>query len=345
MSGSAVLAAAAGGPSWYWYATRGLGATLLVVLTATVVLGILSATRWSGEATPGFVAVDLHRNLSLLAIALLIGHIVTTVLDPFARISVRDVLIPVGAAYRPVWLGLGVVAFWILIGLTATSLLRKRVGQRTWRWIHWAAYATWPIALLHGLGTGSDARAPWMISLVASCSAAVVLAIADRLRDGRLITLPVRALAAVGGIVFAVGAASWAVQGPLQTGWAAKAGTPAQPVAAVSGPVHPGPGGFSDPLVGVLVRDQTGAVQIAMRDTVDPELTIAIRSPNASETLPVVTITRGTKVICTVPATAGTTLYAVCGSVRLTISLYGPPSALESGGDITGRLETTGPLN
>ena len=346
VSAMVVAAAATSDPHVYWYATRGLGATTLVVLTATVVLGILSATRWSGAATPGFVAVDLHRNLSLVGMMLLLGHIVTTVLDPYAHISVRDVLIPMGAAYRPVWLGLGVVAFWILIGLIATSLMRDRVGLRTWRVIHWAAYATWPLAVIHGIGTGSDARAPWMVALVAACSAAVAVAIADRLRDGRLITLPVRVLAAVGGIVFIIGSLAWAVQGPLRPGWAARAGTPPGPSVAVApGPVHPGPAGFSDPLVGVLVKDKTGLVQISLRDTVDTGLTIAIRSPNADETLPVVTIARDGQTLCTVPATAGTTLYAVCRDVRLTVSLYGPPSVLDSGGQITGRLETSGPLN
>lgn len=342
-----MAAVATSNPSWYWYATRGLGVTTLILLTATVVLGILSATRWSGEATPGFVAVDLHRNVSLLAIAVLTGHIATTVLDPFAHISVRDVLIPIGASYRPVWLGLGVVAFWILVALIATSLLRARVGPRTWRVIHWAAYASWPLALIHGLGTGSDARAWWMVSVVASCCATVILAIFDRLRDGRLITLPVRGFAAVGGIVFFIGAGAWALNGPLQPGWAAKAGTPSPiPVAAVSaGPVHPGPAGFSDPLIGVLVKDKSGTVQISMRDTVDTGLTLAIRSPNGNETLPVVTIARDGKTICTAPATAGTTLYAVCGKVRLTITIYGPPSALDNGGTVTGRLETSGPLN
>ncbi len=346
MIGQLFMAAATTQPSWYWYATRGLGATTLVFLTATVVLGILSATRWSGEATPGFVAVDLHRNISLLAMLLLLAHIITTVLDPFAHISVRDVIIPVGAAYRPIWLGLGVVAFWILVALIATSLMRERVGLRTWRVIHWAAYASWPLGLIHGLGTGSDARAPWMDFLVVSCSAAVVLAVADRLRDGRLITLPIRGAAAIGMVAFFVAAGVWVVNGPLQTDWAARAGTPTVKQAAASpARVHPGPGGFSDPLVGVLVRDKSGAVQISLRDTVDTGLTIAIRSPNANETLPVVTVARDGRVLCTAPASTGNTLYAVCGKTRLTITFFGPPSVLQSGGPITGRLDTSGPLN
>jgi sulfoxide reductase heme-binding subunit YedZ len=338
------LVAAAGQPSWLWYATRGLGTTLLIVLTTTVVLGVLTATRWSGEDTPGFVAVDLHRNLSLLAIVLLLAHVVTTVLDPFAHISVRDVLVPVGAAYRPVWLGLGVVAFWILVGVAATSLLRRWVGPRAWRLIHWAAYASWPLAVVHGLGTGSDSRAYWMVAVVSACVSAVVVAIAERIRDGRVVTLPVRGLVVVAVAAFVVFGSVWAVGGPLQPGWSAKAGTPTVTVAASVSRVHRGPEGFSDPLVGVVVRDKSGGVQIAFRDTVDTGLTILIRSPNAGETLPVVTIARDGRVLCTVPASVDTNLYAVCGKTRLTITLYGSMKTYDAGGTIAGRLDTSGPL-
>lgn len=341
-----LAAASSAGPSWYWYATRGLGIATLIVLTVTVVLGVVTAVRWSGESTPAFVAADLHRNLSLIGVCLLAAHIVTTVLDPFAHISVRDVIIPVGAAYRPIWLGLGVVAAEILVAVAATSLLRERVGARLWRLIHWTAYASWPLAVVHALGTGSDARAPWLIGVVASCVAAVLIAVSQRIRRGELATLPIRAAAAVAVAVGLVVGTGWAFSGPLQAGWAAKAGTPSVAAAAVKpGPVHPGPGGFSDPLVGVMVRDSAGNTQISMRDTVDTALTIAIRSPNSNETLPVVSIARDTRVLCTVPATAGTTLYAVCGPTRLTISFYGSPSVMKAGGQITGWLVTSGPLN
>jgi methionine sulfoxide reductase heme-binding subunit len=338
-------AAAASSPSWYWYATRGLGTATLIVLTCTVVLGILTATRWIGRSTPGFVAADLHRNLSLLALGLLLAHIVTTVLDPFAHISVRDVIIPLGAVYRPVWLGLGVAAAEIMVAVAATSLLRERIGPRTWRLIHWAAYASWPFAVIHGLGTGSDARAPWLIGVVVSCVAAVLLALIQRVREGQPATLPIRAAIGVAIALVLVVASNWAFNGPFQAGWAARAGTPPVKVVATPGPVHPGPDGFSDPLIGVVVRDSAGNVQISMRDSVDTALTIAIRSPNTSETLPVVTIARDSRVLCTVPATVGATLYVVCGTTRLTIAFYGPSSALTAGGQITGRLVTSGPLD
>jgi sulfoxide reductase heme-binding subunit YedZ len=346
---SHLLAAAASttGPSWYWYATRGLGVSTLIVLTGTVVIGIVTAVRWSGQTTPAFVAADMHRNLSLLAVSLLAAHIVTTVLDPFAHISVRDVIIPGGAAYRPVWLGFGVVATDILIAVIATSLLRERIGPRLWRWLHWAAYLSWPLAVVHGVGTGSDARAPWLIAVVISCVAAVLLALIERIRRGPLITLPIRAAAGIAAALFLFVAGTWAFSGPFQVGWAAKAGTPpVKPVvAAKPGPVHPGPGGFSDPLVGTMVRDAAGNTQISMRDSVDTALTISIRSPNSSETLPTVTINRDKRVLCSVAAAVTATLYAVCGTTRVTIAFYGPTSAVTGGGQITGRLNTSGPLN
>jgi methionine sulfoxide reductase heme-binding subunit len=341
----AASAAAASSPSWFWYATRGLGTATLIVLTGTVVLGIVTSTGWIGESTPAFVAADMHRNLSLLGMCLLAAHVITTVLDPFAHISVRDVIIPVGAAYRPVWLGLGVAAMWVLVGVTASSLLRDRIGPRAWRLIHWAAYASWPLAVIHGLGTGSDAQAPWLVAVVAACVVAVVFALVFRLRHGQPATRPIRAAAAVVVAALLVASFAWAFTGPFQPGWATRAGTPVIKTAVKAGPVHPGPGGFSDPLTGVLVRDSAGNVQIAMRDMVDTGLTISIRSPNSTETLPVVTIARDGRVLCTVPATAGTTLYAVCGTTRLTVSFFGTSSVLTGGGQITGQLVTSGPLN
>ena len=314
------------------------------MLTGTVVLGIVTSIRWTGEATPGFVSADMHRNLSLIALALVVLHVITTLLDPFAHINVRDVLIPVGAAYRPVWLGLGVVAFEVMVAIVVTSLLRERIGPRAWRLIHWAAYASWPLALVHGLGTGSDSRSPWMVAVVVWSIVAVLVALFFRVRritDG---ALSVRtAVALTVGLALFVGG-NWAFNGPLAPGWAARAGTPpATPSPSPSGPIHTG--AFSDPLIGVVTVSKTGYIQISMRDTVDTALTIAIRSPNSNETLPVVTVSRDTRVLCTAPASTGETLYAVCGMVRMTIAFYGSPSVLKSGGEITGQITTSGPLN
>lgn len=160
-----------------WYLTRGSGVVTLVLLTGTVVLGITTFSRWASPQWPRFVTEGLHRNLSLLVLAFLALHVTTTVVDGYVPIRWLDAVIPFGSAYRPAWLGLGALALDLLVAVAITSLLRARLGYRTWRMAHWLAYACWPVALLHGLGIGSDTRQAWMLAIdaIAAGSAAAAL--------------------------------------------------------------------------------------------------------------------------------------------------------------------------
>src|SRR5215472_17802505 len=97
-------------PSPLWYTTRGLGLVLLLTLTGTVVLGTMTTSRWRTEGWPRFLTSELHRNLSLLALALLPLHGLTVVLDAYAHLGLKDITVPFASAYRPLWLGLGVLA-------------------------------------------------------------------------------------------------------------------------------------------------------------------------------------------------------------------------------------------
>src|SRR5712691_5678913 len=168
-----------------WFATRGFGVVSLLLLTAIVVLGVAGVTRWRSSRWPRFVVAGLHRNLTLLALVFIALHVITTVADGYAPISLLNAVIPFTSAYRPLWLGLGAVAFDLLLALTITSLLRARIGHRRWRALHWLAYASWPVALVHGLGTGTDARVAWMQVVAASCTACVVAAVLWRVAGGR----------------------------------------------------------------------------------------------------------------------------------------------------------------
>jgi sulfoxide reductase heme-binding subunit YedZ len=198
---------------------------LLLTLTGTVVLGIVTSRRWSAEEWPRFVTAELHRNLSLLAVVLLGLHGASVLLDTFAGLGLRDVLIPFATAYRPLWLGLGVLAGELLAALVVVSLLRVRLGYGLWRFTHWAAYAAWPLALLHGLGTGSDTRFGWALVLYIGCAGAVLAAVLVRLSLHREASSP-RVLAGLLVGIAALGVALWTLLGPLQPGWAAAAGTP-----------------------------------------------------------------------------------------------------------------------
>src|SRR5205807_1876745 len=88
-------------------------------------------------------------------------HIVTSVIDPLSPVRIANFIVPFTGGYRPLAVGLGVVAFDLLAALVITSLLRQRIGVRVWRLIHWSAYACWPLAMLHGLTAGTDTGTMW----------------------------------------------------------------------------------------------------------------------------------------------------------------------------------------
>jgi predicted ferric reductase len=164
-----------------WVLTRGSGAVSLLLLTATLVLGIAGVTRRRSRALPRFVVEGLHRNLALLAVAFVAVHVVTTVLDTFVSISLADAVVPFHGTYKSFWLGLGAIGFDLLLALVATGLLRRQIGHRAWRATHWLAYACWPVALAHTLGTGTDAAQPWLLGLSLACIGAVAIALVTRL--------------------------------------------------------------------------------------------------------------------------------------------------------------------
>ena len=208
-----------------WYLTRATGGVALVLLTVTLVLGIVDVTRVSSDRVPRFVVDAVHRTASLFVVLLVAIHVLTAVLDSFAPIRLADAFIPFGGPYRPVWVGLGALSFDLLLALTITSLLRGRIGVRAWRAVHWAAYACWPFAFMHSLGTGSDVRPGWMLWLSLLCAAAVAFAVLARAAasyTAGVAVTGVTAVLAVAGLALAL----WIPSGPLADGWAKKAGTP-----------------------------------------------------------------------------------------------------------------------
>jgi sulfoxide reductase heme-binding subunit YedZ len=210
----------------YWYLTRASGTVSLILLTVAIVIGILSVGRVHSRRWPRFAIDGVHRTSSLLAVVFLAVHIGTAVLDSFAPISLLDAVVPFAGSYRPIWLGLGAVAFDLLLAVAITSLLRQRLGHRIWRSVHWLAYGTWPIAVVHALGTGSDVQLAWLQLTCAVCGIAVVVAVLWRIAIGWPVHRRVRlgALGAVAAMLLAV--LIWLPQGPLGHDWAKRAGTP-----------------------------------------------------------------------------------------------------------------------
>ena len=266
--------AALGGKS-FWYLTRGSGVVALLLLTASVVLGVAGITRVESKRWPRFVIEGIHRNVSLVVVVFLVIHIATSVLDGFVPIGWIDTVVPFMAGYRPVWVGLGALAVDCLLAITISSLVRVRIGPRAWRAIHWLAYVCWPIAFVHGLGTGTDAPETWMLALDALALVAVFAAILWRIEARR----PAHPVAAPVAIALAglmpVALIAFAVTGPMHTGWSthgARLGTSTTSVPLVpGGTATPAPVGpelsvpIDDAITGVrTTTDKGGERQVAL---------------------------------------------------------------------------------
>lgn len=161
-----------------WYVTRASAVVAFLLLTVTFALGLAATKR--GLATPAwprFATQQLHRNVSLLALAFLVVHIVTTLADSYVYVGWWAWIVPGVSGYRTVWVALGTLSFDLIAVLVVTSLLRDRMSAATWRTVHWAAYAAWPLAFVHFLGTGTDAAGGrWGLYLDIACF--LVLAVA-----------------------------------------------------------------------------------------------------------------------------------------------------------------------
>jgi DMSO/TMAO reductase YedYZ heme-binding membrane subunit len=163
-----------------WYATRAAGLITLLLLTASVVLGTLTAGRFASRGWPRFVVQGLHRNLALLALGCLALHVGTTVIDTYTSIGLQSAFVPFSSGYKRWWLGLGAIAADLMLVLALSSLIRQRIGQRLWRVIHWAGYLCWPVAVAHGLGAGTDHSTTWVLALTVACVAAVIFSTSYR---------------------------------------------------------------------------------------------------------------------------------------------------------------------
>jgi predicted ferric reductase len=217
---------AAVGSKAYWYLTRSTGAISLVLLTLVLVLGVLDVSRLATPRWPRFVIDGLHRSVSLLAVAFLALHILTSALDAYAPISLVDAVIPFHSPYRPLWLGLGAVAFDLMIAVLITSVVRARLGYGAWRAVHWLAYASWPIAVLHTLGTGSDVKQVWLLLLTWVCIGAVAAAVVARMAWTPNLSFDRKLAVSATPVLFVLALLVWLPLGPLGSNWAQRSGTP-----------------------------------------------------------------------------------------------------------------------
>lgn len=161
-----------------WFLNRGSGLVLLVLLTLTVVLGVLAMGGRPGRGVPRFVTQRLHRNLGLVSVVAVVVHIATAVMDTFVDIRWWHAVVPWGSAYEPLWVGLGTAAVDVILVVVLSSLLRTRLSHRTWRIVHLGAWLAWGFAIAHTIGIGTDLKelSAWAVVPSVACACAVLAA-------------------------------------------------------------------------------------------------------------------------------------------------------------------------
>jgi methionine sulfoxide reductase heme-binding subunit len=169
------------GTTAFWYASRATGVVALLLLTAVLVLGILVNRQGRLPGLPRFAAGSLHRNISLLAVAFVTVHVLSAVLDTYVSIPLLASVIPFASGYHRLWVGLGAIAFDLMLATIITSLVRGHLNRILWRAIHLLAYLCWPVAFAHGLGASGDLRHGWLLDLSVACALIVAAAVLWRL--------------------------------------------------------------------------------------------------------------------------------------------------------------------
>jgi len=176
-----LVAPALAGSQALWLVSRGSGLVLLALFSLVLVLGVATRTGAAPGQWPRFVVAELHRTLSLFAVALLALHVVTAILDPYVSIGWLATVVPFISPYRTFAIGLGALAVDLAGAVLVTSLARRRLGYRSWRALHWLAYLAWPVAFAHSLRAGNDQGIWWVALLEWGSVAAVATAVGARL--------------------------------------------------------------------------------------------------------------------------------------------------------------------
>ena len=182
-----------------WYAARAAGIAAYVLLSAVVSLGATLARKQTVERWPRFALEDVHRFGGLLVGTFVGVHVVTIAIDSYLPFSLTQLVVPFTDRYRPLWVGLGIVAAELLLALAVTNHYRRRLPYRFWRRAHYLNLVVWLSATVHGISTGTDRSAPWLLAVYAP--AAAVVAGLLTLRAARRLPLALAAAPAAAGVV------------------------------------------------------------------------------------------------------------------------------------------------
>lgn len=164
----------------FWLLARASGFTAYVLLTASGLAGLVLKSRPFGRAVKAASVLELHRFIALLALGAIALHGMTLVADRTLRMPLAGLLVPGASPYRPLAVACGVMAAELMALVAVSFPLRRHIGQKTWRRLHWTTYLIFALATAHGLFAGSDSAHPWARDIYLGALGTLVFATAWR---------------------------------------------------------------------------------------------------------------------------------------------------------------------
>lgn len=166
----------------FWYLSRGAGVTAYLLLTASVVLGLLVHTRIGDRLVPRNGTFDLHRFISILALAFTALHAYILLGDEYFAFTPWELSIPFALSYRPVQTAIGVLSAYALVIVVVSFYIRQLIGYRAWPTVHYLTFALYVAAAAHGILTGSDTAQLWAHAMYLGSAGIVFTLIAYRIQ-------------------------------------------------------------------------------------------------------------------------------------------------------------------
>lgn len=187
---AALIRAATGDLTIAWFISRGAGIASYLLITGSMIYGLMITTRTASGAVPAPVTFSMHEFISWLGLALALTHAVVLMWDRYIKYSPANILIPFNSSYRPVWIGIGQVAFYISALVIASFYAKKRIGHKAWRMIHYISFVTFLLVTLHGIQAGTDSNTTAMQIVYITSLATVLFLTVIRILTAKLAKAP-----------------------------------------------------------------------------------------------------------------------------------------------------------
>jgi len=162
----------------FWLSSRALGIVAIILLAASVSMGLLMSSRAISKRGFASQMKNYHEALALSAMAAIAAHGLTLLGDKFLDPGLSGVALPFAMNDQPVWTGLGIIGAWLTAIFTFSFYVRSWIGTKTWRWLHRWTLLAYVLAVVHTVGSGTDGGSAWMLVLLAAITTPVVFGLA-----------------------------------------------------------------------------------------------------------------------------------------------------------------------